>query len=199
MKPSIMAGGRVANRDIARLGARCPKRRRKEYEKKPPGQAAFFCAELRNYFLQPFFAGAFLVSFLASSFTSSFLAFLSSTLRATLRAGAALKLTVLEALILMGSFVRGLRPSRSARSLIVKVPKPGYEKRAPVQIASLRDSKTASTISDVCFFVRPSTFQETQESNSALVIVRISNKKGVLDDITRLRMSKWRLVMNSPC
>jgi hypothetical protein len=43
----------------------------------------------------------------------------------------ALKRTFFEAGMLIGSLVRGLRPSRALRSVTMKLPRPGIAQRSP--------------------------------------------------------------------
>jgi hypothetical protein len=75
------------------------------------------------------------------------------------KVGAGLKPTVLLALILISSPVRGFRPFLAFLDLTVKVPKLGYANRFSFLIAFEIFSKAASTTSPANLFVRLSSLQ----------------------------------------
>src|SRR3546814_11019512 len=78
-----------------------------------------------------------------------------SAYRRSLSCLEALKRTDLEAAILIGSPVCGLRPLRAARLLTLKVPKPTIVKPPSFFIALPIASNTASTASPAAALVQP--------------------------------------------
>src|SRR5699024_6711949 len=80
-----------------------------------------------------------------------------------------LKTMLRDAAMVMGSWVRGLMPCRSARSRTSKVPKPEMVTFSPLASARLRASNTAFTALSASFLVM-SVFAATCAVRSALVI-----------------------------
>ena len=104
-----------------------------------------------------FLAGAVFLAAAAFLAGAAFLAAaaLPRLLSDSLNADAGAKRTPLDAAILTGAPVWGLRPIRAARALGEKVPKPKIATLLPALVSAMTDSVTAATAASACFLSSP--------------------------------------------